>query len=93
MVEHIDDDRDGLVLAANSLGWLVFAAAVAGASAWGAYYWLGGIDTPVQKASVVGAALLGFFVVTWLNKIARIAIYAGIVVLVIWGANYWWTHH
>ena len=93
MVHSTDEYRDGLFAAVKSLGWLIFAAAVASAAAWGAYYKLGGIDTPAQKAGVVGAGLLGLGFAVYLNKIARLVVYALIIVVLIWGANYWWQHH
>lgn len=92
-MEHgTDEHHDGLFTAIKAFGWLIVAALVAGAAGYGAYYRLGGIDTPMQKAGVVGAALLGFGAAAWLNKIARIVIYGLIVVLLIWGGNYWWHH-
>lgn len=93
MAHSADDYQDGLMSAVKSLGWIVFAAAVAAAAAWGAYYKLGGIDTPVQKAGVVGAALVGLTAAVYLNKIARLVIFGLIIVVLIWGANYWYHHY
>lgn len=93
MAVKTDDYQDGLISAVRSLGWLVFAVALAAAAGYGAYYKLGGIDTPVQKAGVVGGALLGLGAAVYLNKIARVVIYALIVVGAIWGAHYWWVHY
>ncbi len=92
MNDSTDPGDDWLLSLLKSLGWLVFATLVAGAAGYAAYTKLGGFDTPVQKAGVVGATVVGLGVAVWLNKIARIVIYAGIVVLAIWGANYWYFH-
>jgi hypothetical protein len=92
MVDEADDNNDFLLTFIHGVTWLLFAAAFMVAAGWGAYYRLGGIDTPLQKASVVGASLVGLGVAIYLNKIARIVVYALIVVVLIWGANYWWHH-
>ena len=92
MVDSTDPGEDGLISGFKSLSWLIFAALVAAAAGYGAYYKLGGFDTPTQKAGVVGATLLGFGVAIWVNNIARIVIYAAVVVLALWGATYWYFH-
>ena len=93
MVQSTDDVHDGLFSAFRSLSWLVFAAGVAAAAGYGAYYKLGGIDTAVQKAGVVGATLLGLAFAVYLNKIAKIVVWGLLIVLLIWGGNYWYHHH
>lgn len=93
MVQNTDHGEDGLMLAFRSLSWLVFAAAVAVAAGWGAYYKLGGFDTPIQKAGVVGAALVGLGVAVWVNTIARVVIWGLVILLLIWGGNYYWQHY
>lgn len=92
MVARSDDHQDGLLSAIGSFTWLVVATLLAAAAGYAAYYKLGGLDTGVQKAGVVGAALLGLGVAVWLNKIARLGLYAAIIVLALWGANYLYFH-
>ncbi len=91
MADTQDISEDPLVNL-GGLSWLVFAAAATFAAGWGAYYRLGGIDTPAQKAWVVAAALAGLGIAVWAKKIVYILAIALVIILALWGANYWYFH-
>lgn len=87
-----DSAAETVTGALKGSAWLAFAAIVAAAAGWAAYDRLGGIDTPVQKAGVVGAALLGLGAAMWTKKVLLIALYAGVIILAIWAADHYWLH-
>jgi len=81
--------QDGVFPAMSGAAWPVFAVALAAAAGWGAYHWLGDMDTPVRKASVVAATLAGFGVAVWFNRFVRMTVYSGLVILLIWAVGLW----
>ena len=87
MAQSYSETHGGSFWVVNSFGWLVFAVILTGAAAWGAYYWLGGVDTPLQKAYVGGAAFVGFFTAAWFRRIIPVMLYAAFIVLLIWGVG------
>ena len=92
MVESSVESHSDPLAGLKGLSWLVGAAALSVAAGWGAYYWLGDIETPLHKVAVVAAALAGFGVAVWLKRIVQLVLVGGIIVLVLWAANYYWFH-
>jgi hypothetical protein len=87
MAQSLSRSHDGSFSVVNSFAWILFAVLLTGAAGWGAYHWLGGVDTPLQKAYVGGAAIVGFGVAAWFRKLIPVMLYAAFIVLVIWGAG------
>ena len=82
----------GIVPLGRGLGWLIVAAAFSAVAAYAAYAHLGGVDTPAQKAEVVGAALIGLAVVVWTRTIVQVVLYAAVIVGLLWAGNYYWHY-
>ena len=83
-MSDVPGDYDGVLPSIVKFEWLVSAVLLTVGAAWGAYYRMGGFDTPMQKAAVVGAALVGLGVAMWLRKLLLIALYAGVLVGVLY---------